>query len=182
MGITAWSPPRGVAGCNKIYMVYHWMYIHGIYMVYCGISMDNPSFLKPDFAAGPCCWSHSICTRVWVIKSVLFHAPPWQLCQGKRLPQKAHHLFFPPRQSLSPPPPQLPVLAAVAAVVEAVLASSSFLAAQRSRISCLVKVGADCAGPSGCSRGVYATRDQTFFQGLPWPARRLPALKSQKTN
>ncbi len=53
-----------------------------------GISMDTPSFLKPDFAAGPCCWSHSMRTRVWVIDSVLFHAPPWQLCQGKRLPTK----------------------------------------------------------------------------------------------
>ncbi len=58
-----------------------------------------PSFQKPDFrvAAGPsCCWSHSIRTRVWVIKSlsVLFHAPPcqWQVRQpdseGKRLPTK----------------------------------------------------------------------------------------------
>ncbi len=37
-------------------MVYHLMYIHGIYVVYRGISMDIPSFLKPDFAAGPCCW------------------------------------------------------------------------------------------------------------------------------
>ena len=49
--------------------------------------MDIPSFLKPDSAAGPCCWPHSLRTRVWVIKSVLFHAPPWQLRQGKR--QKA---------------------------------------------------------------------------------------------
>ncbi len=60
------------------------MHIHGIYLVYRGISMDIPSFLKPDFAAGPCCWSHSMRTRVWVIKSILFHAPPWQLCQGPR--------------------------------------------------------------------------------------------------
>jgi hypothetical protein len=65
----------------SIYMVYPWilvyhlMYIHGIYVVYRGISMNNPSFLKPDFAASPCCWSHSMRTRVWVIKSVLFHAP-----------------------------------------------------------------------------------------------------------
>jgi hypothetical protein len=44
--------------------------------------MDIPSFLKPDFAASPCCWSHSMRTRVWVIKSFLFHAPPWQLRQG----------------------------------------------------------------------------------------------------
>ncbi len=51
--------------------------------------MDIPSFLKPDFAAGPCCWSHSMRTRVWVTKSVLFHAPPWQSHQGKRRPQKA---------------------------------------------------------------------------------------------
>ncbi len=69
----------------RIYMVYHWMYIHGIYMVYCGISMDIPSFLKPDFAAGQCCCSHSMRTRVWVITSILFHAPTWQLRQGKRL-------------------------------------------------------------------------------------------------
>ncbi len=48
--------------------------------------MEIPSFLKSDFAAGPCCcqWSHSMRTRVWVIKNVLFHAPPWQLRQGKR--------------------------------------------------------------------------------------------------
>ncbi len=39
----------------SIYMVYHWMYIHGIYVVYCGISMDISSFLNPDFAAGQCC-------------------------------------------------------------------------------------------------------------------------------
>jgi hypothetical protein len=64
------------------------MDIHGIsFDVY--ISIDIRSFLKPDFAAGPCCWSHSMRTRVWVIKSVLFHAPPWQLRQGKRQPQKA---------------------------------------------------------------------------------------------
>ncbi len=68
------------------YMVYHWMYMHGIYVVYCGISIDIPSFLKPDFAAGPCCWSHSMRTSVWVIKSVLFHSPSWQVRQGKRLP------------------------------------------------------------------------------------------------
>ncbi len=32
--------------------------------------MDIPSFLKPDFTASPSCWSHSMLTRVWVIKSV----------------------------------------------------------------------------------------------------------------
>jgi hypothetical protein len=89
---------------HSIYMVYPWIYmdIHGIsFDVYtwyiCGISMDIPgySFLKPDFAACPCCWSHSMCTRVWVIKSVLFHAPPWQLCQGKRLPTKGPTLLPP---------------------------------------------------------------------------------------
>jgi hypothetical protein len=79
-----------------IYMVYHLMYIHGIYVVYCGISMDIPSFLKPDFVAGQCCWSHSMHTRVWVIKSVLFHKPPWQVLQGKRLPIKGStRLQFP---------------------------------------------------------------------------------------
>jgi hypothetical protein len=64
------------------------MYIHGIYVVYPWKFLDIPSFLKPDFAAGPCCWSHSMRTNVWVIKNVLFHAPPWQLCQGKLLPTK----------------------------------------------------------------------------------------------
>ncbi len=40
-------------------MVYHWMYIHGINVVYRGISMDIPSVLKPDFAAGlPVCCQH----------------------------------------------------------------------------------------------------------------------------
>ncbi len=76
----------------------HLMYINGMYVVYCGISIDIPSFLKPDFAAGPCCWSHSMRTPVWVIKSVLFHVPPswWRgkwgytalVSQGKRLPTK----------------------------------------------------------------------------------------------
>ncbi len=78
-----------------ICMVYHWMYMHGIYVVYRGISMDTPSFLNPDFAACPCCWSHSMRTRVWVIKSVLFHAPPWQLHQGKRQPTKGSRPLFP---------------------------------------------------------------------------------------
>jgi hypothetical protein len=82
------------------------------------ISMDIPRFLNLDFSAGPCCCSLSMLIRlwvlksvystarcfflttsgalpfaappatVWVIKSVLFHAPPWQLCQGKRRPTK----------------------------------------------------------------------------------------------
>ncbi len=62
-------------------MVYIW--------VYTWIFLDIPSFLKPDFTACLCCWSHSMSTRVWVIKSVLFHVPQWQLCQGKGSPQKA---------------------------------------------------------------------------------------------
>ncbi len=64
-------------------------------MVYRGISMYIPSFLKPDFAAGPHCWSHSMRTRVWVIKSVLFHAPPWQLHQGKRRTTKGSRPLLP---------------------------------------------------------------------------------------
>ncbi len=76
------------------------MDIHGIsFDVYTwyirGISMDIPIFLLPDFSAGPCCWFHSMGTRVWVIKSVLFHAPPWQLCQGIRLPTKGSLLLSP---------------------------------------------------------------------------------------
>jgi hypothetical protein len=70
-----------------IYMVYHWMYIHGIYVVHRGISMDIPRFLKPVLAAGQC-WSHSMRTRVWVNQECLFHAPPWQLRQGTRRPTK----------------------------------------------------------------------------------------------
>ncbi len=61
------------------------MYIRGIYMdihgisfgVYTwyirGMSMDIPRFLNPDFSAGPCCCSLSMRTRLWVLKSVLFH-------------------------------------------------------------------------------------------------------------
>ncbi len=82
--------------------------IHGISFDVCtwyirGISTDIPSFLKPDFAAGPCCWSHSIRTHVWVIKtqSPLFHAPPWQLCQGKRRPTKGS-TRLPPTLNLPP--------------------------------------------------------------------------------
>ncbi len=74
--------------------VYTWLR-HGIYVVYRGISKVYPSFLKPYFAAGPCCWSHSMRTRVWVIKSVLFHVPPWQLCQGKRRPTKGSTQLLP---------------------------------------------------------------------------------------
>ncbi len=93
---------------HGIYMVYPWlpmeyhmMYIHGIYTVYPWIFLDIPSFLKPVFSAGPCCWSHSKRTLVlWVIKSTLFHAPPWVLssmrhlfsgnwARGKGCPQKA---------------------------------------------------------------------------------------------
>ena len=65
-------------------------------MVYPRISLDIPSFLNPDFSSGLSCWSQSIRTRLWVIKSVLLHATPWQLCQGKRWPTKAHFFcFFP---------------------------------------------------------------------------------------
>jgi hypothetical protein len=35
--------------------VYTW-YKRGI----CGISIDIPSFLKPDFAVSQCCWPHSM--------------------------------------------------------------------------------------------------------------------------
>ena len=55
-----------------------------IYMVYPWIYLDIPSFLKPDFSAGPCCWIHAMRTRLLVFQSVLLHAPPWQWCQGKR--------------------------------------------------------------------------------------------------
>ncbi len=77
------------------------MYIvHGIYTAYPRIFLDIPSFVKPDFTAGPCSCSHSHHTVMWVIKSTLFHAPPWQLCQGKRLPtnfiskSRYHYISF----------------------------------------------------------------------------------------
>ncbi len=52
--------------------------------------MDIPSFLKPDFAAGhwQCCCSHSMCTRVWVIKSILFHAPTLEIAPGEKAAHK----------------------------------------------------------------------------------------------
>ncbi len=82
------------------------MDIHGIsfdvYPWYIrGISMDIPRFLNPDFSAGPCCGSHSMRTQVWVIKSVSFHAPPWQWCQGIRLPTKGSLLLSPRRRRLA---------------------------------------------------------------------------------
>jgi hypothetical protein len=68
------------------------MHIRGISMDMHGVSLDVytwyircislhiPSFLLPDFSPGPCCWSHSMRTIVFVIKSGLLHAPPWPLC------------------------------------------------------------------------------------------------------
>ncbi len=40
-------------------------------------------------------------TIVWVIKSVLFHAPSWQLCQGIRRPTKGSLLISPRRGRLA---------------------------------------------------------------------------------
>jgi hypothetical protein len=51
--------------------VYTWYYgiSFDVYTWYIRcISMDIPSFLFPDFSAGLCCWSHSMRTRVLVIK------------------------------------------------------------------------------------------------------------------
>jgi hypothetical protein len=111
-----------------IHPVYIW-YIHGypwyilcrIYMVYLWISLDIPSFLtrKTDFSAGPCCWSHSMRTRLWVIKSVSYHAPPWQLCQGKGWPTKGSCPFLLPRRA------PLPFAAFAAAGFAAASSSSS---------------------------------------------------------
>ena len=47
-----------------IYMVYHLTYIHGISLDIPCIYLYIPSFRKPDFSAGPCCWSHSMRTRL----------------------------------------------------------------------------------------------------------------------
>ncbi len=46
------------------------------------------SCFKPDFSAGPGSWSQSMRPRVCVIKRGLFHTPPGQPGQGKRLPAK----------------------------------------------------------------------------------------------
>jgi hypothetical protein len=78
------------------------LYIHGISVDVCawyirGISVYIPSFLFLDFFAGPSCWSHSMRTRVLVIKIGLFHAPPWQLCLGIRRPTKGSLLLSPRR-------------------------------------------------------------------------------------
>ena len=128
-------------------------------MVYPRISLDIPSFLKPDFSAGSCCgWSQSIRTRLWVIKSVLLHAPPWQLCQGKRWPTKGSLLLLlarPGRLALRPLGGRLGrsrflstrlrcvvvVVIVDASASAAAAARASCLAALRSRTSCLVSDG-----------------------------------------
>ncbi len=96
--------------------------------------MNIRSFLKPDFAAGPCFWSHSMRTRVWVIKSVLFHAPPWRL-PGERA---ADRRLNPTAANLSP-------LSLAAAVTEASAAVSRasfrFVVLSRATILILVKDG-----------------------------------------
>ncbi len=73
-----------------IYMVYPLTYVHGIYLVYCGISMDIHSFLKPDFAGGQCCWSHSMRTRVCGWSRVFYSTRHHGKCpREKGCPQKA---------------------------------------------------------------------------------------------
>ncbi len=64
-------------------------------MVYPWIYLDIPCFLKPDFSAGLCCWTHAMRTHLLLFKSVLLHAPPWQLCQGKRWSTKGSLLLLP---------------------------------------------------------------------------------------
>jgi hypothetical protein len=87
--------------------------------------MDIPSFLKPDLAASQYCWSHSMPTRVWVIKSTLFHTPLWQVCQGKRRPTVATKgsTRLPPTLNL---PPLLLAAAVTAAMAVVSLASFCF--------------------------------------------------------
>ncbi len=104
--------------------------------------MDIHSFLKPDFAAGQCCWSHSMRTRVWVIKSALFRVPPWQL-PGERA---AHRRLNPTAANLSP-------LSLAAAVTEAAAAVSwasfCFIVLSQATILILVKDGAEGAFRAG---------------------------------
>jgi hypothetical protein len=61
-----------------IHMVYHLTYIHGIYVVYPSPWIFLAFYNQISRPPGQCCWSHSMRTRVWVIKSVLFHAPRWK--------------------------------------------------------------------------------------------------------
>ncbi len=71
---------------------YTWHIIWCIYMVYMSYIHEYSWLSEIRFCCLPVlldqCWSHSVHTLVWMIKSVLFHTPPWQLCQGKRLTTK----------------------------------------------------------------------------------------------
>jgi hypothetical protein len=124
-------PPSMYMVYPWIYMVYHLMYILGIYVLYCGISMDIHSFLKPDFDAGPCCWSHSMRTRVWVIKSVSCHGDTMAIVPG----EKAAHKRLTTSSSSSPPLP-LPLHAFAAAGPDVSSASLPSLSLSRRRCRC----------------------------------------------
>ena len=137
--------------------------------------MYIPSFLKPDFSAGPCCWSHSMRTRLWVVKSVLLHASPWHLCQGKRWSTKGALLLLlrPPALRLSGgrlgggrflfTRPRFVVVAVAVAV--AVASSVATVAAVRT--SCLVSDGADGAGHSGLVRSVTYSMRRSLSSACP---------------
>ena len=92
-------------------MIYHMMYIHGIYVVYRGISMDVHSFLKTDFAVGPCCWSHSMRTRVCCFSIAFMEILPGE--------EAAHERLNPTPSNLSPLSLAAGVMAAAAAVSRA---------------------------------------------------------------
>ncbi len=86
------------------------------------MDIQVPSFLKPDFAAGPCCWSHSMRTRVWVIKcfiqvprATMAIASPGEKAANKRLNPTAANV---PRLSL--------VAAVTAAAAAAAVSRAAF--------------------------------------------------------
>ncbi len=93
-----------------ISIVYHLMYIHGIYVVYPWIFLAIPTLLKPDFAAGLCCWSHSMRTREWVIKSVYSTRHHGDRARENGNPQKARA-----QPDCRQPPPLSPAAAVTAA-------------------------------------------------------------------
>ncbi len=88
------------------------MYEHGIYTVYPWIFLDIPSFLKPDFAAGLCCWSHSMRTRVCVCDQEYFiPRATMAIVPGEKAATKG--------STLLPPTLNLPPLSLAAAVTAA---------------------------------------------------------------
>jgi hypothetical protein len=169
------------------------MDIHGISFDVCpwyirGVSVDIPRFLNPDFSAGPCCWSHSMRTQVWVMKSVkVIPRATMAIVPGEKVAHKRLTSSFSPPAAPCPslhrrPPSQrrsrwvasrplvlvtLPRCCVVASTVAAVSsggggdgggAGFSPGGVAFNDFSFLVSVGADCAGPSRLVRSETYSR------------------------